>query len=104
VLSERQQRRLLVEAFKDRPCEKCGRSFPPFCMDAHHARGIKLFDISEAWPGRGSSATSRSLSNYLGRKPTALDTELELAKCDLLCACCHRIVQVEERVLAKSAS
>lgn len=57
------------------PCEDCGQHFPPCAMDFHHARGAKKFGIGQAL-----------------RQQIALSTLLtELAKCDLVCANCHRI-------------
>ena len=53
----------------------CGGSFPPVCMDFDHVRGEKLFNIgSEA---RGGVGWERILA--------------EVAKCELVCANCHRI-------------
>ena len=65
--------RSLIDTLKSIPCMDCGGLFPPEAMDFDHVRGKKLFQI----------ATSMGIS---------LDRlEAELAKCDLVCANCHRI-------------
>lgn len=58
----------------------CGGRFPAVCMDFHHREGEdKCFDIGDtSAKGRGS----RGLNAVLA----------EIAKCDVLCANCHRIV------------
>lgn len=51
----------------------CGGTFPPECMDFDHVRGVKEF------------AVSKSRFNTMKR------VLAEIAKCDLVCANCHRI-------------
>lgn len=61
---------------KETACADCRRFFPPICMDFDHRPGrIKLFNISR----RRNSLTP--LAKILK----------EIAKCDVVCACCHRI-------------
>lgn len=55
------------------PCKDCGCTFPPCAMDFDHCRGQKKFEVS------------RGLD-----KPLSAVLE-EIEKCDLVCACCHRI-------------
>lgn len=63
-----------VEALKDKPCMDCGNSFPPECMDFDHRPGEeKLFAIG--------MIKTRSWAAI----------QQEVAKCDLVCANCHRI-------------
>lgn len=62
-----------IRAAKGSPCSDCGGSFPPECMDLDHVRGEKLFNLS--------NSGSRSHAAVLE----------ELAKCDVVCANCHRI-------------
>ena len=64
-----------VLAAKQVPCVDCGDRFPPECMDFDHIaeRGPKLFNISKAG--------GRTFAPLLA----------EIAKCDLICANCHRI-------------
>ena len=62
-----------------RPCKDCGGKFHPDAMDFDHCRGKKLFEISKA-----------------GAKPL-LRIATEIAKCDLVCANCHRIRTASRR-------
>lgn len=55
------------------PCSDCGGKFPPECMDFDHV------------PGRGEKVAP--VSHLLGTDGLMA----ELAKCDLVCANCHRI-------------
>jgi len=71
----RTKQRRLVEALKDAPCMDCGGKFPPECMDFDHVRGEKLFSIAACVSG------GKSQAHLL----------VEIAKCDLVCANCHRI-------------
>ena len=68
-------RRLIREA-KDRPCSDCGRRFPFYVMDFDHRdRAEKLFNIgADALRGRCSIESLKR----------------EIAKCDVVCANCHR--------------
>ena len=57
---------------KEAPCVDCGNSFPSECMDFDHRPGeIKLF--------------------VPNRIPNLEALKVELTKCDLVCANCHRI-------------
>lgn len=59
---------------KSKPCMDCNKSFPAYCMDFDHRPGEhKEFDLGRA--------------TFIG----LTRRELEIAKCDLVCACCHRI-------------
>lgn len=61
-----------VIAYKTgKPCMDCDREFPPCAMDFDHVRGDKKKDVS-------SLTTIKSIT-------------AEIAKCDLVCANCHRI-------------
>lgn len=82
----------IYNLMKSKPCADCGNSFPPECMDFDHRDGEKkVCNVSQV------------LSNQ----------ELfwnEIPKCDLICACCHRMrtkrrgVSAETRAnLSKSA-
>ena len=63
----------LIEEIKDVPCQDCGNTFPPECMDFDHARGEKSFTIGQM------------KAHYSRRR--LLD---EIDKCDVVCANCHR--------------
>lgn len=71
------KRKAAVDALKAGPCSDCRRCFPPECMDFDHVRGEKSFGIA-----RGQSLAA---------------TLAEIAKCDLVCANCHRIRTVARR-------
>lgn len=62
-----------VDALKTHPCKDCGEVKHPVAMDFDHVRGSKVASISQM----------RSMSWGL--------VLVELAKCDLVCACCHRV-------------
>lgn len=64
-----------INGLKVGPCADCGGEFPPYVLDFHHRAGEKkLFAISNGKKKYGK----RRL-------------EEEMAKCDLICANCHRI-------------
>ena len=62
-----------IGQLKTNPCTDCHGTFPPECMDFDHVRGIKLREVSKM--------CNYSVENILA----------EVAKCDLICANCHRI-------------
>lgn len=69
--------REMVNAFKaTTPCYDCHVLFPAICMDFDHVRGTKVRDISAML-----ASTSASKTRILA----------EIAKCELVCANCHRI-------------
>lgn len=57
----------------ERPCYDCGGMFPPEAKDFDHVTGKKSFGVSE-----------------MVGKPWQ-EVRLEIDKCQLVCACCHRI-------------
>lgn len=63
----------IYEWLKSQPCFDCGRSFPIECMDFDH---------------RPDEVKIHSPQKFFGNMEKFL---AELAKCDLVCACCHRI-------------
>ena len=66
-------KRTIINELKSKPCHDCGQSFPPHVMDFDHVRGKKRFGIAKM--------QNHSLEAILA----------EIAKCDLVCANCHRI-------------
>lgn len=66
------ERTQLLAKLKDKPCADCGNKFPFYSMDFDHVRGKKEFAVSSA----GNLKWSRILK--------------EIAKCDVVCANCHR--------------
>lgn len=68
------KRQLVLNELKARPCMDCRLSFPPECMDYDHRPGtVKVRALVEM--------KSYSMERMLA----------EIAKCDLVCANCHRI-------------
>ncbi len=66
--------RILLKEYKEsNPCVDCGISYPSFVMDLDHVRGTKRNNVS-ALHKFGSEAQFWT----------------EVAKCDLVCANCHR--------------
>jgi len=71
----------LVQQLKDKPCMDCGNKFPSCAMQFDHRPGVsKSFDISQ----RGTRSTKAILE--------------EIAKCDLVCACCHAVRTENRRI------
>ena len=67
----------LIE-LKSKPCTDCGGSFPPYVMEFDHV------------PERGPKK-ARIVSLIRSRSLNAPTLRSELAKCDVVCANCHRI-------------
>lgn len=65
----------LIIKHKDKPCADCGVKYPPYVMDFDHLDGdTKEFGIC-----------------YMRRHRMAFDKiEAEIAKCEVVCANCHR--------------
>jgi hypothetical protein len=81
TLKLRQRKIDLVELCGD-ICEMCNNVFDPVCYDFHHRDpALKLFGITHA----------------LGRpnKYTREEFYYEVAKCDLLCKCCHALTHLQ---------
>ena len=69
--------RAIIAEAKNQPCSDCGGRFPTCVMDQDHVRGEKKFKVSEA--------VQRAYGLTLDRVRT------EIAKCDVVCANCHRV-------------
>lgn len=71
-----------VDGVKARtPCADCGNFFPPVCMDFDHVRGGKI----------------RGVSNLVGGAYRLELIKEEIAKCELVCANCHRLRTARNR-------
>jgi hypothetical protein len=66
--------RQIVYSAKSKPCVTCGASYDPWLMDLDHVDGAKVMHVA-AMAGKNAS------------KP---DLVSEIAKCQVLCALCHR--------------
>ena len=72
----RAARRAFLHELKSVPCMDCGGRFDPVCMDFDHRPGeIKLMSIGDA--ASGYKSNTKLLA--------------EIAKCDVVCANCHRL-------------
>lgn len=68
-----------VNSFKNRPCADCLKSYPPYVMDFDHLPGFsKRFTISQYIRENGHKPNARAL------------LAAEIAKCQPVCANCHR--------------
>ena len=83
---QRARRQVLIDKLKAGPCTDCGGLFPPICMDFDHLdSSLKTAEVSRL-------------------KHMRLEIVLqEIAKCELVCANCHRI-RTKDRRTAKRAS
>lgn len=66
----------IIQKAKAEPCYDCGISYPFYVMDFDHKPEFtKAFNISKGW---------------YAKRPLRVIEE-EIAKCDLVCANCHRV-------------
>lgn len=73
---KQRQQRLLAKHKHGRPCHDCGVVFHHFVMDFDHRPG---------------EVKSRDISWMIKNNANEQEIEREIAKCDLVCANCHRI-------------
>ena len=66
-------RRRIQEIKESSPCADCGIQYPYYMLDFDHVRGEKLFNVA-------STAMAASMGAL----------EAEIAKCEVVCANCHR--------------
>ena len=78
---KREKRRLFLNKLKEGPCADCSLSFPPECMDFDH---LPQYDKIE----------------NIGRIRSHKKIKEEIAKCELVCANCHR-VRTLKRIIVK---
>jgi len=81
-----QTQQIWLNQLKSAPCLDCLGLFPPCCMDFDHVRGPKAKGIGE-------------MLTYSKEIILA-----EIAKCDLVCACCHRVRTHPQRHATKNPS
>lgn len=82
----RMRRKALMAEIKDKPCLDCGLSYPHYVMEFDHTEDNKVDSIANLMLRAGWQ--------------TILD---EVAKCELVCANCHR-ARTYKRLLDKDAS
>lgn len=69
------KKREYLNKLKERPCIDCGLKFPPYVMDFDHKdKSTKKYNISLMLNNQGWKIIKE-----------------EVAKCDIVCANCHRI-------------
>lgn len=75
----RRPKREYVNGIKEAtPCADCGRRFPAICMDFDHRPGtVKVAGGVARLTGSGKGSLEQ--------------IKLEIEKCDIVCACCHRL-------------
>ena len=73
--ARKQRAREIIAEAKNRPCSDCGQAYETPVMEFDHVRGVKKFTIS-------SKVTS---------SPSESSLKAEIAKCDVVCANCHRL-------------
>lgn len=78
--ARRAEGRQLLNELKDVPCMDCGGRFPPECMDFDH---------------RDPTQKAFGIGGSVGLAPARL--RAEAAKCDVVCANCHRIRTTAQR-------
>lgn len=75
-------KRTFVDAYKERTrCRDCHNKFPAVCMDFDHLPGTHKV------AGIGTMVSDARFSLD--------DIKAEIEKCDLVCACCHRLRTVK---------
>lgn len=84
----KEERRKFIEGLKyNKPCMDCKKIFPPWIMDFDHREGaLKVGSISRM--------AVTDTSNFEKIK-------IEIAKCDLVCANCHR-QRTHDRILKQN--
>jgi len=70
----RDKAREIINELKNRPCKDCGLTFPPICMDFDHINNDKEANVAHL--------VIRGNINMAIK---------EAEKCEIVCACCHRI-------------
>lgn len=92
VADLRVRKQAIIAKWKtDRGCKVCKQAHPA-TLDLHHR------DPASKHPRlRRKHAGDRKTGGYFWRDLSYMDLSLELAKCDVLCSNCHRIIEWERR-------
>lgn len=75
---------MIIRQAKNKPCADCKQTFPYYVMDFDHVRGKKLASVSKTY-ANGPRFIKR-----------------EIAKCDVVCANCHRIRTHQRKQLRRT--
>ena len=75
-----------INELKQQPCKDCGQSFPPYVMDFDH---------------RGNEEKKGNIARLVTQSVSWATMAEEIAKCDLVCANCHRIRTYKRRLHKK---
>lgn len=79
----RKTKRNYINKLKDRPCADCGVKHPHYVMDFdHRIEGDKIVDVAQAVQKNWSLERIKK----------------EVAKCDIVCANCHRIRTYKDKL------
>lgn len=74
-----ERRRAWLNKQKGTMCSRCKNEYPSYVLEFHHRdRATKMFVI-------GTNVARKTIAALIA----------EIAKCDVLCANCHRIVEYE---------
>lgn len=76
---------VLLDELRKQPCADCNKTYPAVCMDFDHLPGTE-----KGYPRK------LSLSTW-ARGVSMKRLEAEIAKCEVVCANCHRI-RTQERL------
>ncbi len=82
VAQRRADLRVVCEQAKSRACEKCGNRFPSLAMDLDHT---------------DPSTKKRNVSRMIHSEISLEGLRIEIRKCRLLCANCHRVETAKQR-------
>ena len=75
--------REVIHEAKNRPCADCGIEYPPYVMDFDHRKG-KKYNVS-----------------LLTKFSSEIKLREEIAKCDVVCANCHRERTHNKKLIAE---
>ena len=73
IVNRYNKRYAMIHHLKSVPCKDCGGTFPVYVMEFDHTRGAKVCNVPKLWHCSGVMFLA------------------EVAKCDVVCANCHRI-------------
>lgn len=90
VLSKRAE---FLRLAKQKPCADCGHRFPECCMDFDHG---PIWGKKHPRMKGGPRRKSRCMASFAQRCSWA-DLRREIAKCEVVCANCHRIRTAAQR-------